>query len=571
LLGADGGLTLSEVAAAIPGADRSPLSKSTRKLVEWGLVLRDVGGRSKNYGLTDGARQLLSDIDDPSIDRGTEYRAAATTLGELLATRWYLPPLAPSTIALEAAIDAVRAVPSSPLGAVTLQVPITSPRALLDALRTAPDGLTLTELSRAVPGTVKWRDRGLRTRLQALVNWQLIREVHSERNDGRPRRAYQLTGQAKRLLRQLDTPRPGDGTDLEELRRLLLEPSHLQPAAGQTTRLAAAIESVRATRYGPLSTVAGSVRGILGLIGAGGGLTGPDLVEMVPDIRLSSMRRRLGTLVRWDLVRIGADTQTGRTDWSGRLYTLPDHTRRLLADLDDPQTVESIAYRRAIEQLGLLFDRRLGLMPHSSVTAEAEAAINAVRAAPGNPLVAAGSARPANSLRDTLETVAAAPGGITAAELVGRTPGLGRSAMHLRLKAFVALGLVRAQPGRGGAPDRGFRYDMPGRTRRILADLDRTSALGTDQRVAVVGLAELLDGSPSLTPTSGGSQRLETAMRAVLPFYPVSSAGPPAIGGLTGDQLGDAVASGPASTGGWLADPARGTGGPHAPPGPDET
>ncbi|HEY4419008.1 MAG TPA: hypothetical protein VGN22_05810, partial [Pseudonocardia sp.] len=254
LLGADGGLTLTEVAAAIPGADPSPLGKSIRMLLEWGLVLRDVGGRSKNYGLTDGARQLLADIDDPSVDRGAEYRAAVTTLGELLAKRWYLLPLTPSTIALEAAIDVVRAVPGSPLGAVTLQVPITSPRALLDALRAAPDGLTLTELSRAVSGTVAQGGKGLRTRLQALVNWQLVHEVHSERSEGRPGKAYRLTGQATRLLRQLDTPRPGDGADLQELGRLLLEPSHLQPAARQTTTLAAAIESVRAIRYGPLST-----------------------------------------------------------------------------------------------------------------------------------------------------------------------------------------------------------------------------------------------------------------------------------------------------------------------------
>ncbi|HEY4421100.1 MAG TPA: hypothetical protein VGN22_16370, partial [Pseudonocardia sp.] len=400
------------------------------------------------------------------------------------------------------------------------------PRALLDALRAAPDGLTITELSRVVPGAVIRRGRGLRTRLQALVSWQLVREVRSEGSDGRPGTTYRLTGQARRLLRQLDTPRPGDGTALQELGRLFLEPSDLRPAARQTTRLAIAIERVRAIRYGPLSTVEGSVRGILGLIGAGGGLTGPDLVEMVPGIRPSSMRRRLGTLVRWDLVRIGPDTQMGRSDWSGRLFTLPDHTRRLLADLDDPQPIESIAYRRAIEQLALLFDRRLGLMPHSSVTAEVEAAINAVRAAPGNPLVAAGSARPANSLRDTLETVAAAPGGVTAAELVERTPGIGRSAMHLRLKAFVALRLVRAQPDRSGRSNSGFRYDMPDRTRRILADLDRTSVLAIDQRSAVEAFAELLDGSPSLTATSGAGRRLETAVRAVLPFYPVASGGP---------------------------------------------
>ena len=546
LLGGDGGLTATEVAAAIPGAHRTPVRASIRMLIEWGLVLRDVGGRIEHYGLADGARQLFADIDDPSVDRGAEYRAAVTTLGDLLATRWTLPPRAPSTLALGAVIDAVRAVPGSPLGPVEVQVPITSPRALLDALRAAPDGLTIAELTRTVPRTVSRGGERLQIRLRALVTWQLVRETHREGSGGRPDRVFQLTEQAARLLQRLDAARPGDGVELQELGRLLLVPSDLLPAAEHTARLAAAVGSVRAIRHGPLSRVEGSVREILGLIGAGGGLTAPDLFDMVPGIRPSSMRRRLRTLVGWDLVRPGPDTQPGRTDWSGRLYTLPDHTRRFLADLDDPQRVENMTYRVAIERVALLFDRPLGLMPRSSVTAEVEAALDAVRAAPGNPLVVAGAARPVNSLRDTLEMVAAAPNGVTAAELVERTPGVRRATMHLRLKAFVVWGLVRARLDQSAPSIRRFRYDIPDRMRRILADLDRASALNPDQRAAVDELARLLDGSPSLTATAGSSRRLEAAVLAVLSFYPASSGGPLAIGGMTEEQPGDALASGPA-------------------------
>jgi hypothetical protein len=54
-------------------------------------------------------------------------------------------------------------------------------------------------------------------------------------------------------------------------------------------------------------------------------------------------------------------------------------------------------------------------------------------------------------------------------------------------------------------------------------------------------------------------------VQAALPFYPDSFGGPPANGG---QQRRDLDGHEP---GGWPADPARGTGGPRAPPGPDET
>ena len=107
-------------------------------------------------------------------------------------------------------------------------------------------------------------------------------------------------------------------------------------------------------------------------------------------------------------------------------------------------------------------------------------------------------------------------------------------------------GLVRARLDQSAPSIRRFRYDIPDRMRRILADLDRASALNPDQRAAVDELARLLDGSPSLTATAGSSRRLEAAVLAVLSFYLASSGGPLAIGGMTEEQPGDALASGPA-------------------------
>ncbi|GAA1228649.1 trypsin-like peptidase domain-containing protein [Pseudonocardia alaniniphila] len=513
----EAGITAEELAALPPGLGMVPMRQRLRLLLGWDLVERVSGaGRgarsgSRVYRLPEPVRRLLAALDDPSSFVAEASKARLRALAELLNTP--AAKLGPgSRQKVTEAVEAVRALPYSPLRDQRLGPRPESLRATLDALD-APGGATVAEVA-AATGTAETAVRG---RVFTLTEWDLV-VVLSGGTRGPALRRYGLPAHTRRLLQDLDDPEaitdPGYRVAAAHLTELLARSAGLRPEQRGTRELADVLDVIRALPGGPLSAQrlhrpGDSVWATIEAVAAApDGIGAEELTEATGMLPVPQMRHRLHVLADWGLLRI-------RRGAAGRkLYSVPAVTRLLLADLAEPARIADPDYRAAAERLAPLLAQNVNLLPGSPRTPELIQALAAVQELEAGPL-GRGPHVPADSLRGTLLALATADRPVPAAWLA-RTQQLREHGVMGRLAVLHRRHLVHREID-WGAPGRAPEavYSLTQDTRRLLAELADPSGIDAPRYRAAVEELVVLLGAPTNTETSATREVVLAGLDAV--------------------------------------------------------
>ncbi|WP_211261654.1 helix-turn-helix domain-containing protein [Pseudonocardia acaciae] len=461
------------------------------------------------HHLPEHTRTLLDLLDNPA-NHPAPARRALSTLADLLRAPATLRPGTAHAAKLASALDTVRAIPNGPLPAPAAP-PAVSPRAMLDTVRAAEHGITAGELAHRTGIEPRLARRWLTT----LTRLGLLDRAPDTRPGGNPKRwLYTVPDRTTLLLTLADNP-AGQGfrakRALRSVHVLLARPVGTELDADTVTALDTALSAVRALPGGPLPAAGEpasphTVRTVLDAIGD----QGVTAVELAGALRVGAhvARRRLALLAEWGLLERAPNTRPGanRREWR---FHLPEHTRALLADLDDTGRATDPAYRAALDRLAPLLAQPTGLTPGSATAERIRAALDALRVLPAGALAVAVVPVPAGSLRATLDAVAAADG-LTVTELA-EAQGLHRITARLRLAAFLEWGLVVRDRGDGS---RDYVHRLAEGAAELLALLDRPET-HHGGRAPLAALVTALNRTERLDPASPATAEVAGAVAAV--------------------------------------------------------
>jgi 8-oxo-dGTP pyrophosphatase MutT (NUDIX family)/predicted transcriptional regulator len=482
------------------------------RLASWGLLdVAHVGNRTSFYRMPEHTRHLLHDLDHRVALLDRRYRRALSALAASLGRPASLQAHVPATRRIEAAIDALRELPESPLPELTRTV--VSLRMMLDAVGAAGEaGITVTDLA----GVVAFGDPAvLHQRLRTLFAWGIVdRRLTAA---ARRRYAYSLPEHTVRLLRDLDNrvhqPNPDYLVLLEEF-SAWLDRALLLGASRRTQRIGAVIRAIRAVQESPLpdaSAVRGSqtsVRFLLDVLDGSGEMLIAGIVAVTPAVTSTIVGHRVATLFAWGLVERRRVMLGGRARF---VYAMPEHTRRLLAHLNAPPENADPDYVDALIRLAEWLDRDLSLKSGTRLTRELGDLVREIQAMPASPLPIHVQA-PISSYRGTLDAIAdAGEAGITTARLA-ELAGVRVEAMRARLRRLLGWGLVQRLSGAGP----GTRvYRLPVHTTKLIVALDNpTDFILAESQERLRALAELLN-APMAELGPGGSRKVTEAIIAV--------------------------------------------------------
>jgi DNA-binding HxlR family transcriptional regulator len=516
----------AEDLAALTGIGITPMRDRLRRLLAWGLVVRvsaegtDEPGR-RRFRLAGVTEPLLVALDHPTNFTLEHSQRALRALDELFSTP--TAKLGPgSRERVSSAIAAVAAIPNSPLRALRSGPPRESVWASLLVIRDAPDGATAHDISTAT-GLGGHAARG---RLFALTEsgWLVRRSGTGKSRSDR----YGLPAHTRALLEDLDDLAGIEAGDYRDaavaVADALTGSVGLRPGQPGTAQILGALEAVRSPlyeRYGPPGPhiAEDSLWATLDLVHAAGPepVSAEHLAVSTGQLAPNAMRRRLGTLADWGLVR------SIRGAGGVRHFWLPIATRVLLAELAHPDHLTDGAYRAAATRLGPLLGENANLLPSSPKTEPLARAVGLLYDLDASPLARAGAPTPRDSLRGTLVGLADVARAVTVPELAEELL-VSESGLLGRLVSLSRRGLVRrtVRWGTGAAPD-AVEFVLTERGRQLLDELtepgrgDRPTRRAATERLAAVF------GVPTSTLDAHVREVIETELDAVaaLPDSPL--------------------------------------------------
>jgi GNAT superfamily N-acetyltransferase/DNA-binding HxlR family transcriptional regulator/predicted transcriptional regulator len=486
------------------------LVRRTRRVMQW---------RGHTTVMPPLDSQWVSDPEDASPYR-TKFVYQLTELGELLPAALRDPTAAlpdprdraalhrvglllrrnpgRDRIDWTALIDAIAQM-LTPVESVEIQ-PLTREstlRATLDAVAAADGFVTADELAGS-------EDRVVRLRLARLAEWGLLELEHAA--DHTPR--YRMPDHTRQLLHDLDYRvtilDPRYQRALEVLAGWLEQPVGLHINAPATRSIAAALQVIRDLPDGPLPplrTRQVRLRQMIDMIGAAGreGVTAADLVNAT-SVGWRAVFSRL-----WMLYNLGLVDR--EIDWRaavlGRRYRYfpPEHTRRLLADVDNRVTQPNPEYLVLLDELAGWLDRAVNL-DRSARTRRIAALIAEIRAISDSPLPAVSGvpaySRSVSFMLDLLKR----DGELLVVDIASASPKVSTTIVGTRAATLFAWELLGRRIVRIGANrNPRFVYFLPDHTRQLLDDLNhRGDQPDRDYAAALERLADWLYQPLTLQP-----------------------------------------------------------------------
>ncbi len=490
---ADGWVTALELV----GTDDPVVTRKLGRLAMWGLLeLAHAADGRALYRAPEHTVALLHDLDYRATIVDGRYRNALDALAGWFDQPSSLDLRKLATRRIDALLARIRDMPGSPLPEVVHRQ--VSVRRLLDAIGEAGQaGITLADLLEVLSldhhvTTVK--------RLTTLHAWGLVdRRVDMTADRGGRRYLYVLPEHTVALLHHLDDrilqPDPGYLVLLDELAGWFDKSINLGRSA-RTGRVKTVVDAIREVPGSPLPRLPvrgapSSVRRMLDVLADGGPMAVADIVAALPTVGATVVGRRLTTLFAEGLVERRAVLHwTARGVNARFVYVLPEHTRVLLADLDE-RADRAEDYAAALEELAGWLDSTLPLQQGTEQAREFARVVARVRDIEDGPLPARTRA-PISSYRGTVDAIAeAGEAGITAEELAVLAE-IGVVPMRVRLRALLGWQLVERTPGTGERAGRKvYRVSEP--VSRLLAALDDPSGFTREEsRRRLQVLAELL-------------------------------------------------------------------------------